>query len=40
MTWLQLSDATVLIDHDLQKARERLTRAIKKAWLIRPPGLA
>ena len=38
-TWLQLSEATVLIDHDQQKARERLERAIKKAWLVRPPGL-
>ncbi len=39
MTWLRLSEATVLIDHDVQKARERLGRAIKKAWLVPPPGL-
>jgi hypothetical protein len=39
VTWLRLSEATVLIDHDVQKARERLERAIKKAWLVRPPGL-
>lgn len=39
LTWLRLSEATVLIDHDVQKARERLDRAIKKAWLVRPPGL-
>jgi hypothetical protein len=39
MTWLRLSEATVLIDHDEQKARERLGRAIKKAWLVRSPGL-
>ena len=39
MTWLRLSEATVLIDHDVQKARERLERAIKKAWLVRPHGL-
>jgi hypothetical protein len=39
VTWLRLSEATVLMDHDMQKARERLERAIKKAWLVRPPGL-
>ena len=38
-TWLQLSEATVLIDHNEQKARHRLQRAIRKAWLVRPPGL-
>ena len=39
VTWLRLSEATVIIDHDMQKARERLERAIKKAWLVRAPGL-
>ena len=39
MTWLRLSEATVLIDHDVQKARERLARAIKTAWLVPSPGL-
>jgi hypothetical protein len=39
VTWLRLSEATVLIDHDVQKARERLQRAIKKSWLVRSPGL-
>src|SRR5665809_170729 len=38
-TWLRLSEATVLIDHDEHKARQRLERAIKKAWLVPPPGL-
>ena len=38
-TWLQLSEATVLIDHDQQKARHRLERAIKKAWLVPSPAL-
>ena len=38
-TWLQLSEATILIDHNEQKARHRLERAIRKAWLVRPPGL-
>ena len=37
-TWLQLSEATALLDHDHQKARQRLERAIKKAWLVPPPG--
>ena len=40
LNWLLLSEATIrLIDHDVQKARERLERAIKKAWLVAPPGL-
>jgi hypothetical protein len=34
MTWLRLSDATTLIHHDVQKARERLQRAISKAWIV------
>jgi hypothetical protein len=38
--WLQLSEATVLIAHDQQKARQRLERAIRKAWLVPPPGLS
>ena len=38
-TWLQLSEAAVLIDHDQQKARQRLERAIRKAWVVPPPGL-
>ena len=38
-TWLQLSEATVLIDHDHQKAGLRLERAVRKAWLVLPPGL-
>jgi hypothetical protein len=32
VTWLPLNKATVLIAHDEQKARERLERAITKAW--------
>jgi hypothetical protein len=39
-TWLLLSEAAVLIDHDHQKARQRLERAVRKAWLVPPPGLA
>ena len=36
MTWLPLSKATTLIAHDVQKARERLERAISKAWRVGP----
>src|SRR5713101_5112982 len=39
VTWLRLSEATALIDHDVQKARERLERAISKAGRVRPGGL-
>jgi hypothetical protein len=35
VTWLPLTKATVLIAHDVQKARERLERAISKAWQTR-----
>jgi hypothetical protein len=34
VTWLRLSEATTLIHHDVQKACERLQRAISKAWLV------
>jgi hypothetical protein len=39
VTWLRLSEATTWIHHDVQKARERLGRAISKAWRERPGGL-
>jgi len=39
VTWLNLSEATAVIHHDVQKARERLERAISKAWLERIGGL-
>jgi len=35
VTWLPLTKATALIDHDGHKARERLERAISKAWQTR-----
>ena len=38
-TWLLLSETTVLIDRDQLRARQRLERAIKKAWLVPAPGL-
>ena len=34
MGWLRLSQAVTLIHRDVDKARERLTRAISKAWLV------
>ena len=34
MSWLWLSDATTILDHDEQRARESLQRAISKAWLV------
>lgn len=36
MTWLSLSEATTVVAHDVQKARERLERAISKAWVVVP----
>jgi hypothetical protein len=39
VTWLSLSKATVILDHDEHKARERLSRAISKAWQTPPGGL-
>jgi hypothetical protein len=39
VTWLRLSEATTLIDHNVQRARERLERAISKSWRV-PPGRA
>jgi hypothetical protein len=35
LTWLSLTEATVLIDRDGHKVRERLERAISKAWQTR-----
>ena len=32
VSWLPLNKATVLVAHDVQRARERLERAISKAW--------
>lgn len=36
MSWLRLSPAATLIHHDVDKARERLARAISKAWIVGP----
>ena len=38
MAWLRLREATTFIDHDVSKARERLERAISKAWQMGPSG--
>jgi hypothetical protein len=32
VSWLSLNKATVIVAHDVQRARERLERAISKAW--------
>jgi hypothetical protein len=37
VSWLPLNQATVLIAHHVQRERERLERAISKAWLM-PEG--
>jgi hypothetical protein len=37
--WLCLSEATKLMDHDVQKARVALERGISKSWLVRPSGI-
>ena len=39
MPWLQLDQATILLDHDIQRAREVLQRGISKAWLTRLGGV-
>ena len=38
VNWLPLADATTIMDHDVQRARESLERAISKAWLVGPGG--
>ena len=38
VTWLSLTKATTLLDHDAQRARESLGRAISKAWIVGPSG--
>jgi hypothetical protein len=37
--WLRLSEATSIMDHDVQKARVALERGISKSWLERPGGI-
>jgi len=40
LAWVTLREATIVLDHDVQKGRERLLRAIRKAWLVPSPGFA
>ena len=39
MPWLSLDNATTLLDHDLNKARQALERGISKSWLMRQSGV-
>ncbi len=34
MSWLSLTKAATILDHDVQRARESLERAISKAWIV------
>jgi len=36
MSWLSLSQATTILDHDVQRGHESLGRAISKAWIVGP----
>jgi hypothetical protein len=38
VSWLSLTKATTALDHDVQRARESLGRAISKAWIVGPGG--
>jgi hypothetical protein len=38
MSWLSLTKATTILDHDVERARESLGRAISKAWIVGPGG--
>jgi hypothetical protein len=38
VSWLSLTKATTILDHDVQRARESLGRAISKAWIVGPGG--
>jgi hypothetical protein len=34
MSWLSLTQATTILDHDVQRGRASLERAISKAWIV------
>jgi hypothetical protein len=34
VSWLSLIQATTILDHDVQRARKSLERAITKAWIV------
>ena len=38
MSWLSLTQATTILDHDLQRGRKSLERAISKAWMVGAGG--
>jgi hypothetical protein len=38
VSWLSLSKATIILDHDVQRAQESLGRAISKAWIVGAGG--
>jgi hypothetical protein len=38
MSWLSLTRATTILDHDIQRGHESLGRAISKAWITGPGG--
>jgi hypothetical protein len=38
VSWMSLTEATTILDHDVQRARESLGRAISKAWIVGPGG--
>jgi hypothetical protein len=38
VSWLSLTKATTILDHDVQRARESLGRAISKAWIVGTGG--
>jgi hypothetical protein len=38
VNWLQLTDATTTLDHDLHQARASLERAVSKAWIVGTGG--
>jgi hypothetical protein len=38
LSWLTLTKATTILDHDVQRARESLGRAISKAWIVGSGG--
>jgi hypothetical protein len=38
VSWLSLTKATTILDHDVQRARESLGRAISKAWIVGAVG--
>jgi hypothetical protein len=38
VSWIRLAEATKIMDHDAQRARQALERGISKSWLVRLGG--